>query len=232
MAYKGESYELTCSESERDLGVQIQPDMKWKSQTQICVNKASRVLGMLKNTFESRGRDTKLYTAYVRPHLEFAVQAWSPPNITEIMLLEKVQRRASKIPFSNRNLNYEDRLGKMGLTSLELRRKRGDLIEFYKYINKLDLITLHQKPMFRTDASIAGPAACTRGNSRRVRSQSFTSREINDYCASVSVRMNFFTNRVAGWWNVLPNNIIEAKNLNAFKARLDEWLVLNNRKLF
>jgi hypothetical protein len=86
--------------------------------------------------------------------------------------------------------------------------------------------------MFRTDASIAGPAACTRGNSRRVRSQNFTSREINDYCASVSVRMNFFTNRVAGWWNVLPNNIIEAKNLNAFKARLDEWLVLNNRKLF
>jgi hypothetical protein len=45
--------------------------------------------------------------------------------------------------------------------------------------------------MFRTDASIAGPAACTRGNRltnpnpnpRRVRSQSFTSREINDYCA-------------------------------------------------
>jgi ribonuclease P/MRP protein subunit RPP40 len=225
--------ELEASESERDLGLQVQPNLKWKLQTQLSVNKASRALGLLKNTFESRQVKlwSKLYTTYVRPHLEYAIQAWNPPNVSEILLLERVHRRATKVPISNRNLSYEERLDKMSLTTFELRRKRGDLIQFYKYMNNIDALKLHHKPVEASDEASEVPAVRTRGNSRRVRSQSFSSREINDYRSAVSARMNFFTNRTIGWWNILPESVISAKKLNAFKAKLDDWLKMNSKRL-
>jgi hypothetical protein len=67
VTFKGETSELAISESERDLGIQVQPDLKWKEHTQICANKATRILGMLRNTFESR--DCKLWANL------FAIQA-------------------------------------------------------------------------------------------------------------------------------------------------------------
>ena len=44
------------------------------------VGKANRMLGMLKKTFESRDPKLwkELYVSLVRPHLEYAVQAWNP----------------------------------------------------------------------------------------------------------------------------------------------------------
>jgi ribonuclease P/MRP protein subunit RPP40 len=229
----GESrHNLEISEVERDLGVKVESDMKWKYQTQMCVNKASRILGMLKNTFECRDRKlwTTLYTTYVRPHLEFAVSVWNPPNATQSIMLEKVQRRASKIPNTSRTLKYNERLNKMSITTLDLRRRRGDLIQFYKSLNGLERIEWYQKPNLKTNAIQDVPAASTRVNQRRVRSQSFTSREINDFHSSVSARMHFFTNRAASMWNKLPDKVANARSLNAFKAELDDWLRYDENK--
>ncbi len=106
---------------------------------------------MLKNTFESRDCElwSNLFKTYVRPHLEFAVAAWSPPNMAEIMILEKFQQRATRIPVKNFNLNYNERLNNMNLTTLELRIKRVDLIQFYKLINQVDALNLLNKPLSR-----------------------------------------------------------------------------------
>ncbi len=66
---------LEQSTSERDLGVQITADLKQHDQVSLATAKANKVLGMLKGAFTSRDAALwkRLYTIYVRPHIEFAI---------------------------------------------------------------------------------------------------------------------------------------------------------------
>ena len=50
-------------------------------------------------------------------------------------MLEKIQRRATKLIPELRDLTYEERLKECGLTTLETRRIRGDQIEVFKILN-------------------------------------------------------------------------------------------------
>jgi len=79
----------------------------------------------------------------VRPKLEYCIQAWRPYLKKDIDLLEKVQRRATKPMTSDKSLSYTDRLQKFGLTTLETRRLRGDLIEVFKMFKSFDNVTLN-----------------------------------------------------------------------------------------
>ena len=57
---------------ERDLGIIISSDLKWRDQVINCANKANKILGMINRTFEYRSFDLikTLYITFVRPHLE------------------------------------------------------------------------------------------------------------------------------------------------------------------
>ena len=76
------------------------------------------------------------YKMYVRPHLEYCVQSWSPYLARDIDTLEKVQRRATKHLRGLAHLNYESRLEILDLYSLYCRRQRGDMIETYKILKR------------------------------------------------------------------------------------------------
>ena len=66
-----------------------------------------------------------LYKAMIRPHLEYYIQAGSPGCRNDKDMLEKIQRRATKLISGLRYLSYEDSLNECGLTTLEMRRLRG-----------------------------------------------------------------------------------------------------------
>ncbi|CAF1106835.1 unnamed protein product [Brachionus calyciflorus] len=179
---------LIETEVEKDLEVFFQNNMKWEAQTRYCCSRANKILGL------------------VRPHIEYAIWAWHPTFEKEKLELERVQKRATKLVRNLKQLDYDSRLKALKLTNLEERRKRGDLIEFFKILSKNVDYDLTNPVKYRPNAYNL------RGHSMRV------TKELVKKC---KIRDNFLTNRVVNDWNKLPQEIISAKTVNSFKAKLD-----------
>ena len=81
-----------------------------------------------------------LYKSLVRPHLEYCIQAWRPHLRKDIDILEKVQRRATRMIEECKGRTYEERLEITGLTTLEARRTRADMLEVFKILNKFEAV--------------------------------------------------------------------------------------------
>ena len=128
---------LSKTVKEKDLGVSMNANMKVSEQCRIAASKGNQILGMIRRniTYKEKRLIVPLYKAIVRPHLEYCIQASSPYLRKDIYMLEKIQRRATKLIPGLRDLTYEERLKECGLTTLETRRLRGDQIEVFKILN-------------------------------------------------------------------------------------------------
>jgi len=213
---------LQSSQGEKDLGVTINQDLSFDTHIANAVKKANQILGMIWRTYDDKSMKNilQLYKSLVRPHLEYATQVWRPYKQTQINLIEKVQRRATRMIRGLNRVTYEERLRKCHLLSLEMRRLRTDLIQTFKIMHQID--DLPSDEMF-----IKSRTTRTRGHSLKIYKQ---------HCR-LDVRKHFFSQRIINEWNNLPGAIVNSGTINEFKTKLKPLLekhrdnIISHRRL-
>ena len=198
---------------EKDLGVIISDNAKPSEQCAKAAKKANQVLGQLLRSFQCRDRSTlvQLYKVFVRPHLEYAVQAWCPYTAKDIELMEKVQKRAIR-QITNLRGSYEDKLKQLNLTTLEDRRKRGDCIETFKMLTGLSAVDY--SIWFHKVDREEGPQTRLSSDPLALQAQK----------ARLDLRKHFFSVRVPPIWNALPLSVRQSQSVNGFKNAYDKYM--------
>jgi len=119
-------------------------------------------------------------------------------------LLERVQKRATKMLRGMEHLSYEERLRQLGWFSLEERRLRGDLIAAFQY----------SQGAYKKDGDKYFSRACcdgTKGNGFKLR----------EGRSRLAIKKKFFTIRVVKHCHRLPREVVDASSLETFRVRLD-----------
>ena len=143
-------------------------------------------------------------------HFYDTIHTWISKHFTNTskILLERAQRRTTKMIQGMEHLCYEDRLKELGLLSLKKRKFWGDLRASFKCL----------KGSYRKEGDKHSSKICcdrTRGNGFKLKEGRFR------LDTRKSGEKKLFTVRVEKYWNKLPRDVLEAPSLEMLKARLD-----------
>ena len=108
--------------------------------------------------------------------------------------------------------SYQEKLKEVGLTSLEDRRERGDMIQTCRIIHGLDNVEIGTWFQLASDRSREGAV-----NTRQSRDMTRLVEGESHY----ENRRHFFSQRVPNRWNSLPQATREQTTVLGFKAAYD-----------
>ena len=209
--YKICNKELEHMFEEKDLSVIIDSELSFSEHIASKVRIANAIVGLIRRSFSFLDGTSfkKLYTAFVRPHLEYVQSVWSPHLRKHINMLENVQIRATKLVVGLAKLDYPDRLKILNLPTLAYRRLRGDLIEIYKHFHHYDIETI---------------STTFQPRERVTRKHAFQLLERNAKDGSRGIQSNSFYYRPTRAWNNQPKTVVDTKSINSFKNRVDKHM--------
>ena len=102
--------------------------------------------------------------------------------------------------------SYNERLERLGLTRLELRRIHADLILMFKISHSL----IHSNLLHALHFANQRQGMATRGHRYKLMTES----------TNKLVLSSFFINRVTSMWNFLPSNCFYPDNLQCFERKI------------
>ena len=123
--YEGGRTTLETVDSEKDVGVTIDSNLNFANHIQNQVNKANQIVGLTRQSCVYLDNFTLclLFKAPMRPHLEYAHSVWTPYMKADIISIENVQKRATKMLPTLKNLTYDQRLRTLKLPTLRIKKR-------------------------------------------------------------------------------------------------------------
>jgi hypothetical protein len=179
--------------------------LRWNKHIANVSKAANSTLAFLKRNIRTSNQDIKTlaYSTIVRPKLEYAASVWDPHTIKDIRTLEMVQRRAARWVLGryNNTSSVTDMMKTLKWDTLQSRRQASRLTMMYKITNNLVALQHDLKPP----------------NRRTRNSHSHTYVQIQT--RTETQRHSYFP-RTVKEWNGLPDNVVSAPSLMAFRTRL------------
>ena len=206
--YHMNEHQLENVKEEKDLGVIMDHKLKFHTHTSAAIKKANKILGLIRHSFTTLDETTLplLYMSMVRPHLEYGNVIWGPHFKEDIKAVERVQKRATRMIASIKDLMYSKRLEVLNLPSLHYRRKRGDMIMLYKIMT--NKVNVNVESVFTLNKNK------TRGHLFKIDKRQR---------ATKLPRCQTFSIRATNDWNSLPSIVVQAASTNEFKNKLDVY---------
>ena len=99
----------------------------------------SKITGLIRRKISNKSKEGMLilYKTLVRPIVDYCTPVWRPYLRKDVNKIEKIQKRFTKMIFECRGQNYEKRLLTLGLTTLEDRHYRADMIQVFNILNNI-----------------------------------------------------------------------------------------------
>ena len=121
---------IPFSNFHKDLGVIMSSDLTWNDHFRFITAKAYKFLSIIRRTFTINSISTKrqLYISLVRSQLTYCSIIWRPHLSKHIVVLKKVQKRATKCILNDYSLGYKNRLVAIHLLPLMYQLELNDLM--------------------------------------------------------------------------------------------------------
>ena len=201
--------ELLLVHSHRDLGVLVDPSLRFHGHVDSLVRKASGLANnLLRSTIcRTRGFMVTVFMSHIRPLMDYCSTVWNVGFLGDCRKLESVQRKWTKNVAGLENMNYQGRLRALQLFSIRGRMVRCDLIKLWKIFHSnlevglLDIVERQSHQSTRGHAFKLSVPRCRKDIKRR-----------------------FFSARSVLLWNGLSGEVVQSESLEVFKRKLDNQL--------